>query len=77
MKKSATVNEDTMPEMTIGWSSALVLVANDLIRRGSAERTQRAYRSDLTQFARWAMLAQLEPEDVDVRALRRYAAFCG
>ena len=77
MKKSATTTEDTSPELTEGWSAALALVGDDLVRRGSAERTRRAYRSDLVQFAQWAALAQLEPGDVDVRQLRRYAAFCG
>ncbi len=77
MKKSATATEDTSPELTEGWRTALQLVADDLGRRGSAERTLRAYRSDLNQFAQWAILAGLEPADVDVRQLRRYAAFCG
>ncbi len=77
MKKSATATEDTSPELSGEWTAALELVAADLARRGSAQRTRRAYQSDLVQFARWAMEAQLEPTAVDVRALRRYAAFCG
>lgn len=76
MKKSATAPEDTSPELTGGWIAALELVADDLLRRGSAERTRRAYRSDLVQFAGWAMQEGLEPPEVDVRQLRRYAARC-
>ena len=77
MKKSATTEQDTNPELTVGWTAALAMVSDDLVRRGSAERTRRAYQSDLVQFAQWAILAQLEPTDVDVRQLRRFAAFCG
>ena len=77
MKKSATATEDTSPELTAEWTAALELVADDLLRRGSAERTRRAYQSDLVQFAHWSALEQREPAAVDVRQLRRYAAFCG
>ena len=77
MKKSATATEDTSPELTAEWTAALELVADDLLRRGSAERTRRAYQSDLVQFAHWSVLEQREPAAVDVRQLRRYAAFCG
>lgn len=37
------------------------------------EQTRRAYGSDLGQLAEWAVAHDLEPERVDVRALRRYA----
>ena len=77
MKKSATATEDTSPELTAEWTAALELVADDLLRRGSAERTRRAYQSDLVQFAHWSISEQREPDAVDVRQLRRYAAFCG
>ena len=46
----------------------------DLGRRGAAEKTLRAYRVDLAQFARWATEHELEPASVEHRALRRYAA---
>jgi integrase/recombinase XerC/integrase/recombinase XerD len=46
----------------------------DLRRRGAAEKTRRAYRADLAQFAAWASEHELEPASVDYRALRRYAA---
>lgn len=77
MKKRAIATEDTNPELTEAWRSALALVAADLARRGSAQRTRQAYQADLQQFAQWSMLTALGPTDVDVRQLRRYAAYCG
>ena len=53
---------------------ALELLDADLRRRGSAERTRTAYRSDLEQLAGWATGHGLEPTSVDHRALRRHAA---
>ena len=47
---------------------------DDLIRRGVAEKTRRAYASDGRLFAQWASELGLLPASVDVRALRRYAA---
>ncbi|MSX02170.1 MAG: tyrosine recombinase [Actinobacteria bacterium] len=76
MKKSAIATEDTIPPLSAGWTQALELVADDLHRRGSAQQTARAYASDLSQFARWAMDIGLEPIEVDARQLRRYAASC-
>ena len=46
----------------------------DLRRRGAAEKTRRAYGIDVGQFARWATRLGVEPESVDPRVLRRYAA---
>jgi len=77
MKKSATVNEDTKPPLSVPWSDALQMVSDDLARRGSAERTVNAYIGDLTKFAHWAMASDLAPVDVDSRQIRRYAALCG
>jgi len=45
----------------------------DLRRRGAAEKTRRAYRIDLGQFARWASGQELEPALVDHRAYRAAA----
>jgi integrase/recombinase XerC/integrase/recombinase XerD len=42
-----------------------------------SERTRRAYRSDLEEFARWLGTNRLVLEDVDVRALARYASELG
>lgn len=46
----------------------------DLQRRGSADRTRRAYGADLGQLAAWARAQHLQPADIDYPVLRRYAA---
>ena len=56
------------------WSAALGAFEDDLRRRAVAEKTLTAYMSDGAQFAAWAGERGCEPRDVDVRALRRYAA---
>src|SRR3954454_4591787 len=61
-------------EVSAEWRRALGLLDADLRRRGSAERTRVAYRSDLLQLAAWATQRDLEPAAVEHRALRRYAA---
>ena len=56
------------------WASALRAFDEDLRRRAVAAKTRRAYAIDCGQFAEWASCAGLEPDTIDVRALRRYAA---
>jgi integrase/recombinase XerC/integrase/recombinase XerD len=63
---------DTEPSPA--WQAALGAFAEDLRRRALAANTQRAYAADAVQFARWATAKGLEPNVVDVRALRRFAA---
>jgi integrase/recombinase XerC len=70
MKNSPTPTEDTSPQ----WRSALGLLDDDLHRRGSADKTRRAYGTDGQQFARWCSAQAIEPDAVDPRILRRYAA---
>src|SRR3954471_12644098 len=74
MKNSPTQGEDTV---STGWRAALTLHEHDLQRRGSAPRTREAYAFDTTHFATWASQAGFEPEEVDLRVLRRYAALLG
>jgi integrase/recombinase XerC/integrase/recombinase XerD len=74
MKNSATAGEDTVSP---GWRTALTLHEQDLQRRGAARRTREAYAFDTTHFAAWATQAGFEPETVDLRVLRRYAALLG
>ena len=62
------------PPPALPWPEALSAFEQDLGRRGAADKTRRAYRIDLTQFARWASAQDLAPAAVDHRALRRYAA---
>ena len=70
MKKSPTDIEGS-------WAQALRLFDEDLRRRGTAERTRRAYGIDVGQFAQWSVASGLTPPRVDVKALRRYAAVLG
>ena len=74
MKKIAIAGEDTTPAVSGDWTDALRLLDDDLLRRGSADRTRRAYRSDLRQFAVWATAAGMSPAAAGPRELRRYAA---
>ncbi len=62
------------PALSPDWELSLNRFAADLRRRAVAEKTQRAYTIDTHQFARWAQAAELEPAEVDMRALRRYVA---
>src|SRR4051812_41672729 len=59
------------------WREALRLFDADLVRRGAAERTRRAYGFDCAQFALWCTAQSLDPDAVTTRALRRYAAALG
>src|SRR4051794_5872728 len=56
------------------WRHALRLFDADLRRRGSADRTRRAYGTDAAELAGWATANGLGPADVDYQALRRWAA---
>jgi integrase/recombinase XerC/integrase/recombinase XerD len=62
------------PALTERWQLALQELDADLRRRAAAEKTRRAYGSDVEQFAVWCSARALEPEAVAVRDLRRYAA---
>jgi site-specific recombinase XerD len=58
----------------MSWEEAIEDFDRDLCARGSAERTRRAYRIDLGQFAEWARERGLVPTDVRYREVRRYGA---
>lgn len=50
----------------------------DSLRAGGASpSTVRAYRSDLSQYQRWVSAAGSDLEQVDVKLIRRYAAYLG
>jgi integrase/recombinase XerC/integrase/recombinase XerD len=74
MKNRLIAQEASPPSLSVQWQDALAMFEQDLGRRGAADKTRRAYRIDLAQFARWASAQELEPETLDYRALRRYAA---
>jgi len=62
------------PAISEPWALALSSFDRDLARRAVSPNTRHAYGNDLRQFAAWASAAGLEPDSIDVRALRRYAA---
>jgi integrase/recombinase XerC/integrase/recombinase XerD len=56
------------------WAQALAVFDDDLRRRAVAQKTLRAYGSDIGHFAAWCRERGLAPTGVEVRDLRRYAA---
>ena len=60
-------------ELPRAWRSALTRFDESLATRGMAEKTRRAYGSDVGELARWAA-ARAVPGEIDYRMLRRYAA---
>jgi site-specific recombinase XerD len=61
-------------ELQRAWSNTLDAFDRDLRRRAVASKTLKAYGIDGAQFAAWASANELAPRQVEVRALRRYAA---
>jgi integrase/recombinase XerC/integrase/recombinase XerD len=75
MKKTATAPEPSAePRTDDDWRRALVLLEQDLRRRGTAEKTRHAYAVDARQFVLWVSAQRLAPPGVTPRLLRRYAA---
>jgi integrase/recombinase XerC/integrase/recombinase XerD len=74
MKNSPTPGQDRNTALSAPWREALALFDADLRRRGMAEKTRRAYGVDLGQFADWCSARGVDPTDVAVPELRRYAA---
>ncbi len=62
------------PADNSAWDAAMAAFDQDLARRAVAEKTRTAYASDVRDFAAWANDRAVDPADVDVRTLRRYAA---
>lgn len=67
-----TKNPDTT-EVNPSWGAALRDFDEGMRRQNLAEKTRRAYGVDLEQLARWASSQALDPEQLDFRALRRFA----
>jgi len=55
------------------WSAALRGFDEGMRRQNLAEKTRRAYGVDLGQLAEWASAQGLAPEQLDFKALRRFA----
>jgi site-specific recombinase XerD len=69
-----SVPSHTPPVLPVCWRDALQALAEDLNRTAAAERTRRAYGTDVLQFAHWAAAQCLDPTTVGPRELRRYIA---
>src|SRR5215210_923445 len=67
-------NEAIGAEASDGWGAALRRFDRELQRRGAAERTRRAYGTDIAGLAAWALAQRLAPAAIDYKPLRRYAA---
>ena len=74
MKNAATVPQGRAAAPSEAWLAALRTFDGDLRRRGAAERTRRAYGTDVAELAAWAIAQELAPADVGYPALRRWAA---
>lgn len=70
MKNTPTDSEAS----AAAWGAALARFDQDLRRRAAAEKTRRAYATDLAGLAEWAGAQALEPTEVTVRILRRWVA---
>jgi site-specific recombinase XerD len=60
--------------LSTAWERALSALAADLRRRAVSPNTMHAYTSDCRQLGLWAGAQQIEPDDVDLRTLRRFVA---
>jgi site-specific recombinase XerD len=77
MKNTATGGNPSGPNRGSAgdaWATALRRFDRDLQRRGSAERTRRAYGADVGELATWAAAQGIEPSAMTYRVLRGYAA---
>jgi site-specific recombinase XerD len=61
-------------EPSPAWRDALTRFDRQLAARGMAEKTRRAYGRDVGELAAWATSAGRDPDEIDYRLLRRYAA---
>jgi site-specific recombinase XerD len=68
-------NVPTTPEAS--WRVQLASFDAYLKARGMAEKTRRAYGTDLDQLAEWSAKHRVAPEEVTHRELRRFAAVLG
>ena len=56
------------------WDQAIAEFHDDLTRRALAEKTARAYMSDIAQLRAYAEPAGVMPDAIDVKGLRRFLA---
>src|ERR1700749_156771 len=73
MKNALTPSEGTAA-VSEPWRAALRTFDADLLRRGAADRTRRAYGTGAAELAAWATANGLGPTEVDYPSLRPWAA---
>ena len=61
-------------ELSPAWTGLLDAFGAELRRQAVAANTARAYGADVAGFARWALEGGLEPQQIEARAVRRFAA---
>jgi site-specific recombinase XerD len=61
-------------ELSRGWEEALASFDRELRRRGAADSTRRAYRTDLRRLGAWAGGRKIDPDGLRYKDLRSYAA---
>ena len=77
MKNPATAidrNQAAQAELPADWREALASFDRSLRARGLSEKTRRAYGVDVGELAAWAAGADVSPDRVGHRILRRFAA---
>ncbi len=76
MANLCAVNSQTSArhECSPAWERTLAELAADLRRRAVSVNTVVAYMNDCRQLASWATANGLEPDALDLKALRRYVA---
>src|SRR3954452_14901969 len=72
--KNALTTSEGRAAVSEPWRQALKTFDQDLQRRGAADRTRKGYGTDGAEFAAWGTANQLDPTEVDYKALRRWAA---
>jgi site-specific recombinase XerD len=70
--QTASTTDDSA--ISAAWHEALAAFEADMRRRAVSANTVQAYRNDCRQLAVWATNRALEPQAVDLRALRRFVA---
>ena len=63
-----------MEELSPVWEETLARFDRELLRRGAADATRRAYRADLRALGAWASGRGVEPTQIAYLDLRSYAA---
>ena len=65
--------KNTPTPVEASWRDQLATYDRWLKTRGMAEKTRRAYGTDLQQLAEWAAAQQIAPREASPRVLRRFA----